>query len=350
MQFHYQYFLAEAFCPSVTYRCMKTLTSLSVIAASEPMRKVLERIDTIAASDSSVLLIGETGVGKELIAEYIHRRSPRSQNPLVKVGLSALPPELLESELFGHERGAYTSAATEKKGLFELADSGSIFLDDIDDFPLGLQAKLLRVLESREVLRVGGTTPIPIDVRLITATKVDLKELVERNLFRPDLYYRINVVPIVIPPLRDRPDDIPLLIGHFLQRYAPDRELRVGEAAMRVLMTYPWPGNVRELRNVVQRISLFTRDEIACEDLPPEIREENPIELIAKACSRCFVEQSMSFDDVVACLETNLLRQALQRTGGNRTQAAKLLGLSLSTLRDKLKKYNLDGEHRRSVA
>jgi transcriptional regulator with GAF, ATPase, and Fis domain len=329
---------------------MKTLTSVSVIAHSEPMRNVLERIDTIAASDSSVLLIGETGVGKELIAEYIHRRSPRSQNPLVKVGLSALPPELLESELFGHERGAYTSAATEKKGLFELADSGSIFLDDIDDFPLGLQAKLLRVLESREVLRVGGTTAIPIDVRLITATKVDLKDLVERNLFRPDLYYRINVVPIVIPPLRDRPDDIPLLIGHFLQRYAPDRELRVAEAAMRVLMTYPWPGNVRELRNVVQRISLFARDEITCDDLPPEIREENPIELIAKACSRCFVEESMSFEEVVACLETNLLRQALQRTGGNRTQAAKLLGLSLSTLRDKLKKYSLDGEERRPHA
>jgi len=323
---------------------MKSLTSLSLIAASETMRSVLARVDTIAASDSSVLLVGETGVGKELVAEYIHRRSPRSQNPLVKVGLSALPPELLESELFGHERGAYTGAAAEKKGLFELADSGTIFLDDIDDFPIALQAKLLRVLESREVMRVGGTVSVPVDVRLITATKVDLKELVDRNLFRPDLYYRINVVPIVIPPLRERPDDIPLLVHHFLQRFAPDREIRVKEAAMRLLVAYPWPGNVRELRNVVQRMSLFVREEIDCNDLPAEIREENPLDLIAKACSRCFVEDSMSFEQVVACLETNLLRQALQRTHGNRTQAAKLLGMSLSTLRDKLKRYNLDGD------
>ncbi|HXF99622.1 MAG TPA: sigma-54 factor interaction domain-containing protein, partial [Bacteroidota bacterium] len=165
---------------------MKALTTLSLIAHSEVMRSVLARVDTIAASDSSVLLIGETGVGKELIAEYIHRRSPRCENPLVKVGLSALPPELLESELFGHERGAYTGASAEKKGLFELAHTGTIFLDDIDDFPLALQAKLLRVLESREVLRVGGTSPVTVDVRLITATKVDLKELVEKNLFRSD--------------------------------------------------------------------------------------------------------------------------------------------------------------------
>ncbi|HXF99985.1 MAG TPA: sigma 54-interacting transcriptional regulator, partial [Bacteroidota bacterium] len=207
-------------------------------------------------------------------------------------------------------------------------------------------AKLLRVLESREVLRVGGTSPVTVDVRLITATKVDLKELVEKNLFRSDLYYRINVVPIVIPPLRDRPDDIPLLVHHFLQRYAPGREIRVKEPAMRMLTAYPWPGNVRELRNAVQRMSLFVRDEIDCNDLPAEIREENPLELIARACSRCFVEENLSFDQVVGCLETNLLRQALQRTKGNRTQAAKLLGLSLSTLRDKLKRYNLDGDAR----
>ena len=271
------------------------------------MRGALERIDTVAASDSSVLLIGETGVGKELIAEYVHRRSPRSEKPLVKVGLSALPPELVESELFGHERGAFTSASSEKKGLFELAHAGTIFLDDIDDFPLPLQAKLLRVLESREVMRVGSTTPIPIDVRLITATKVDLKEMVDRNLFRSDLYYRINVVPLVILPQRERPDDIPLFVHYFLQRYVQGRDVRV-------------------------------------KDLPPEIQQETPLELMAKACNRCFVEENMSFDKVVACLETNLLRQALHRTKGNRTQAARLLGLSLSTMRDKLKKYNLDGE------
>ncbi len=321
---------------------MASPQSLALIASSEVMRSILSRIDTIAASDNSVLLIGETGVGKELIAEYIHRTSPRSARPIVKVGLSALPPELLESELFGHERGAYTSASSDKKGLFELAETGTIFLDDIDDFPLALQSKLLRVLESREVMRVGGTTPISIDVRLITATKVDLKELVNRNLFRPDLYYRINVVPIVIPPLRDRRDDIPAIIDHFLARYGTTPNIKVADEAMRALTNYSWPGNVRELRNVVQHIALFANGEIRMKDLPNEIREDAPLDLMVKACHRCFTEEKMSFDQVVACLEMNLLRQALKHADGNRTQASKSLGMSLSTLRDKLKKYNIE--------
>jgi len=319
-----------------------TTQTVSLIAQSEVMRSILARIDTIAASDSSVLLVGETGVGKELVAEYIHRASPRSLKPFVKVGLSALPPELLESELFGHERGAYTSASSEKKGLFELADTGSIFLDDIDDFPIGLQAKLLRVLESREITRVGGTTALPIDVRLITATKVELKELVDRNLFRSDLYYRINVVPIVIPPLRERRDDVPYLLRHFLQRYAMGHQLSIEPTALQMLSNYSWPGNVRELRNVVQRVALFANGQIQCKDLPPEIRDDNPVDLIIKACNRCFADENMTFDQVVSCLEANLLRQALRQSGGNRSQAAKLLSLSPSTLRDKLKKYKLD--------
>lgn len=315
---------------------------LSLIAVSSVMQSVLVSLDTIAASDSSVLLIGETGVGKELIAEYIHRTSARSTRPFVKVGLSALPPELLESELFGHDRGAYTSAASEKKGLFELATTGSIFLDDIDDFPLPLQSKLLRVLESRELMHVGGTTPIPIDVRLITATKVDLKMLVEKNLFRSDLYYRINVVPIVIPPLRDRPADIPPLIHHYLQRYAGGRQLPISDEAMQALVAYSWPGNIRELRNVIQRVSLFANGRIDVANLPPEIKQDDPFNAIVKACRRCFSEEQMTFDQVVACLEVNLLRQALQHASGNRTQAAKALGLNLSTLRDKLKRYNIE--------
>ena len=176
---------------------------------------MISRIDKIVDSDSSVLLIGETGVGKEIIAEYIHRSSSRAGEPFVKLGLSAMPVELLESELFGHEKGAFTSASYEKKGLFEIANGGTIFLDDIDDVPVLIQTKLLRVLESRELLRVGSTTPIPIDVRLITATKIDLKDLANKNLFRADLYYRINVVPIKIPPLRARRDDIPYLVEHL---------------------------------------------------------------------------------------------------------------------------------------
>jgi len=321
---------------------MNKVQTVSLIAQGETMCSILERIETIAASDSSVLLIGETGVGKELIAEYVHRASPRNTQPLVKVGLSALPAELLENELFGHERGAYTSAAVEKKGLFELADSGTIFLDDIDDFPLGLQAKLLRVLESRELMRVGGTTPIPIDVRLITATKVDLKELVNRGIFRSDLYYRINVVPIVIPPLRERREDIPPIIHHFLQRYAANRTINVANDAMLALVSYSWPGNIRELRNVVQRMALFANGEIQMKDLPQECRGDTSLDLIVKACQRCFTEENMTFDQVVSCLEVNLLRQALRDSAGNRTQAAKALGMSLSTLRDKLKKFDIE--------
>ena len=317
------------------------LHSISLITESEPMRAIISHIDSISGSDSSVLLIGETGVGKELVAEYIHHTSVRAPNPLIKVGLAALPPELLETELFGHARGAYTSAQGEKKGLFELADTGSIFLDDIDDFPIGLQAKLLRVLESRELMRVGGTTAIPVDFRLITASKVDLKELVSKGLFRADLYYRINVVPLVIPPLRDRPGDVPLLVNHFLKRFSPDSVPSVDEDAMKAFVRYSWPGNIRELRNTIQRITLFTKGQIGLANLPAEIREENPVEMMIKACDRCFAEGQMTFDEVVACLETNMIRGALKQSNGNRTHAARLLGLNISTLRDKLKKYNI---------
>jgi len=317
--------------------------TLALIARSEVMRSILDRLGRISQSDSSVLLVGETGVGKELFAEYLHRLSPRAQAPFVKVGLSALPPELLESELFGHERGAFTSASSDKKGLFELAHTGSIFLDDIDDFPHALQPKLLRVLESREVMRVGGSVSIPIDVRLITATKVDLKELVSRGLFRPDLYYRINVVPVFIPPLRERREDIPLLVEHFLKRYAPARAVSLSPEALHAVMDYLWPGSVRELLNVVQRIALFAGDTISIEDLPQELRDHGPIDQFVKACDRCFAEGNMTFEEVVACLEVNLLNRALREAGGNRTRAAQLLKLSPSTFRDKLKKHNLNG-------
>lgn len=319
-----------------------TNKSIIVLSQNEAMRAIIAHLDKIIPSDSSILLIGETGVGKELIAEYIHRTSPRQLQPFVKVGLSALPAELLESELFGHEKGAFTSASTEKKGLFELADTGSIFLDDIDDFPLHLQSKLLRVLESRELMRIGGHTSIPIDVRLITASKIDLKELVERGLFRADLYYRINVVPITIPPLRDRRDDIPLLTDHYLQKFIPERKITVEPEALRALINYHWPGNIRELRNAVQRISLFINERIHLQDLPKEIREENPVDFLLKACNKCFIDGQMTFEQITACLEINLIRQAMKQADGNRSVAAKALGMNLSTFRDKLKKYEIE--------
>jgi len=305
------------------------------------MREILARIDMISDSDSSVLLIGETGVGKEIFAEYIHRTSSRALKTFVKIGLAALPSELLSSELFGHEKGAYTSASTEKKGLFEIADAGSIFLDDIDDVPIDIQTKLLRVLESRELMRIGGTTPIQIDVRLITASKVDLKELVNRGIFRADLFYRINVVPIRIPPLRERRDDIPPLVEHFLKYFQPQKSISVSKEAMRALVNYPFPGNVRELKNLIQRISLFVNGEINLNDLPSEIKNENPVETLIKACNKCYIDGQMSLDQIVHCLEHNLLNEALNKAKGNQSLAAKELGLSLSTFRDKIKKYNL---------
>jgi transcriptional regulator with GAF, ATPase, and Fis domain len=321
---------------------MHTSSSLAIVTRNDRMRAILARVETIARSDTSVLLVGETGVGKELFADFIHRTGARSQHPLVKIALSAMPHDLLESELFGHERGAFTTALTDKKGLFELAHQGTLFLDDIDDVPLPVQAKLLRVLESRQVMRVGGTATIPVDVRLITAAKVDLRELVDRRLFRADLFYRVNVCPVEIPPLRDRREDVPLLVEHYLRRFAPDRTLVVQPAAARALVNYGWPGNVRELRNVTQRIALFANGEIRPEDLPPEIDNGRPVQQLVKACARCLVDEALSFNEVVACLETNMLRQALHDAGGNRTVAARALGLSVSTLRDKLKKYGLD--------
>jgi DNA-binding NtrC family response regulator len=315
-----------------------------VVVSSPRMRSVFERIDVIAPTDTTVLLIGETGAGKELLAEYVHRTSRRSQKPFVKVGLAALPPELLESELFGHEKGAFTSALSGKKGLFELADTGTIFLDDIDDFPMTLQVKLLRVLESAELMRVGGVDTIPIDVRVICASKTDLRPLVEQERFRADLFYRINVVPVYIPPLRERQDDIPLLVEYFLTRYAGGKRITVDTEAMRLLRSYSWPGNVRELRNIVQRMSVFTNGSIGVADLPPEVRDETAISSMLASCTRCFSAGDRSLDDMLSCLERNMLRSALQRCGGNRTQAARYLKLSLSTFRDRLHKHQLDAE------
>jgi transcriptional regulator with GAF, ATPase, and Fis domain len=317
---------------------------LGLVTQSERMRAILDRVRTIAASDTSVLLVGETGVGKELFADYIHRTSPRSDRPFVKISLSAMPHDLLESELFGHERGAFTNAFADKRGLFELAHTGSFFLDDIDDVAPAVQVKLLRVLETQQVMPVGGNVPIAVDVRLITASKLDLEQMVARNLFRADLFYRINVCPVQIPPLRERREDVPLLAEHFLHRFAPDKALTLTPEARQALCRYDWPGNVRELRNVMQQLALFAHDEIRRADLPAEIASDGHVERLVRACGRCMVEGQMSYSDIVACLETNLLRQALADAGGNKSHAARALGLSLSTLRDKLHKFGLNDD------
>lgn len=312
--------------------------AFSLITQNAKMRDLLKEIDKIASSDYSVLLVGETGVGKEIFAEYVHRISSRWQKPLVKVGLTALPSDIMASELFGHEKGAFTSAITSKKGLFEIANEGSLFLDDIDDVPLDIQAKLLRVLESRELLRVGGLSTIPINVRLISASKVDLKKLVDQKLFRSDLYYRINVMPILIPALRYRRDDIPLLFAHFFKKFVPEKKLNISPEAMDALVAYDWPGNVRELRNIAQRISLIAENTVTIENLPSEISGLDYVQASAHACAFCFKSENMPYKEVMHCLENRIFEQALKTASGNQSEAARILGLSLSTFRDKLKK------------
>ncbi len=320
---------------------MSALQSVSLITQNPKMLNLIERINKVADSDSSILIMGETGVGKEVFADYIHRLSNRGQNPIVKIGLAALPTELMESELFGFEKGAFTNADHSKKGMFELADTGTIFLDDIDDSPLNIQAKLLRVLESNEVRHIGGTKAIPVNTRLISASKVEIKDLVEVKLFRQDLYYRINTVQLRIPPLRDRKEDIPLLVKHFLKRFARVKELDIRNDALQVLMDYKWPGNVRELRNVIQRASLFTEDVIKVSDFPDDFAKFSDTEKIINACHKCYASGEMSMKEVVECLEKKIITEAIIDARGNQSEAARNLGLKLSTLRDKIKKFDI---------
>jgi len=320
---------------------MSKVQSTSLITQDPTMLELISRIHKVADSNSSILLIGETGVGKEVFADYIHRLSNRGHNPFVKIGLSALPHDLLESELFGFEKGSFTNADHQKKGMFELAHTGSIFLDDIDDTPLKTQAKLLRVLESKEVRHIGGTQSIPVDVRLICASKLEIKDLVEQNIFRQDLYYRINIVQIRIPPLRERINDIPLLIDHFLKRFEKKQNLSISQEALEHLMGYHWPGNVRELRNVIQRASLFADKEIKVNDLPDDYLQIDPVQNLVNACYFCFSNGKTPFATVMKCVENRLLSEALENSKGNQSEAARVLGMKLSTFRDKIKKNTL---------
>jgi transcriptional regulator with GAF, ATPase, and Fis domain len=312
-----------------------------IVTQNAVMRTILRRVETIAKSDSSVLLLGETGVGKELFADFIHHSSVRARKPHIKVELAALPHELLESELFGHEKGAFTGAFNSRKGLFELASGGTLFLDDIDDFPVQLQPKLLRAIEAREIFRLGGTASIPVDIRLIVATKVDLIDLVRRGSFRQDLYYRINEVPVEIPPLRQRRDDILLLAGGFLVRFDANRAFLLAEDAQRMLLSYSWPGNVRELRNVMRRLAILAEGDVHEQDLPVEIRSNTPLNVINHGCTQCLAHGNLSFEEVISCVERNLLEHALTQAGSNCSKAARLLKMKSSTLRDKLKRYRL---------
>ena len=301
-----------------------------IIGSSAGIKNVLELVEKVAPGKSTVLLRGETGTGKEIIAERIHNLSPRRDKPLIKVNCAAIPETLLESELFGHERGAFTGAIARKLGKFELAHKGTIFLDEIGDLSLTLQVKLLRVLQGKEFERVGGTQTIKVDIRLISATNKNLENDVTQGKFREDLFYRLNVIPIYIPPLRERKEDISPLANYFLKKYASEmgKEIKgFSKEAMAFLMDYNWTGNIRELENVIERIAVISNNKIMMpDDLPKEIK--SPV---------VSIDTKESLWDI----EKELIIKALNETSWNKTRAAKKLGISRSILRYRIEKYNI---------
>ena len=307
-----------------------------IIGASASMQQVFERVRTVAATDATVLLEGESGTGKERFARSIHGLSSRSEGPFVAISCAALPETLLEAELFGFEKGAFTDARKDRKGRFELADGGTIFLDDIDDMPLATQVKLLRVLQERTLERLGAETSRELDLRVVAATKVSLRDLVREGRFREDLFYRINVVPVQLPPLREREGDVPALVRHLIERHGGGEEFTVRSAAMRALERYPWPGNVRELENAVQRAIALAGPsrELAPEDLVPmDERWRGATEV---------PEEVRPLREFLREHEVAHIRRALELTGGHRSQTASVLGISRKVLWEKMRDHGIE--------
>jgi DNA-binding NtrC family response regulator len=310
-----------------------------LIAESGAMKNILEMVAMVAQSDATVLIRGESGTGKERIARLVHLQGARGPRPMLSINCAAFPESLLESEIFGYEKGAFTGAAARKIGLIEAAHEGTLFLDEVGDMSLSTQAKLLRVLQEREIRRVGGTATIPVDIRVIAATHKDLAEGIRQGSFREDLFYRLNVIPIVIPPLRDRKEDIPALVRHFLTR-SPRPKVILPEA-LRLLSLYDWPGNVRELQAVMERVSVLTKGgEITPADLPFELREEGRRPASASENGEFEIPaQGLVFET----WERSLLAQALNRSHGNMADAAKLLGMTYRTFQYRAMKFGLKG-------
>lgn len=308
----------------------------NIIAQSKIMQDIISLIEKVAPSNASVLITGESGTGKEVAAISIHQNSPRSNKPFVPVNCAALPEQLLESELFGHEKGAFTGATARKLGRFELADKGTIFLDEIAEMSLNMQAKLLRVLQEKSFERVGGTETISVDVRVIAATNRQLDQAIKQGLFREDLYYRLNVIHIHLPPLRERKEDIPLLAKHFLQKFGPTYHVdKISPEAMELLCEYNWPGNIRELQNVIERSAIICQGTIIKpEHLPRELN--TPRKFPAGAVIN-FPDSGISLEEV----EKELILKALEKSGGNQTKAAQLLGITRSALLYRAQKYNI---------
>jgi DNA-binding NtrC family response regulator len=320
-----------------------------LLGASDSMQKVYDLIKKVAATDITVLLRGESGTGKELVARAIHDKSAsRRHGQFIAMNCAAMPSELIESELFGHEKGSFTGAATQRKGKFELANGGTIFLDEIGDMSLNTQAKLLRVLEERKIERLGSSHSIPVDVRVISATNVDLEKAVEAGKFRSDLYYRLRVVQINLPPLRERASDIPLLANHFLKNYATKYSLKcteIGQAALSKLTAYHWPGNIRELRNVIERSAVLADGTtLHVNDLPEEINEKHKSAEVAVALSDGDILPIPYLDDyreARKAFERAYIERCLLETGGNVTRAAEKVGMHRQSLQQKLKDLGL---------
>jgi DNA-binding NtrC family response regulator len=312
-----------------------------ILSKNPGMHAVFELIGNVAQTTTTVLIEGQTGTGKELVARAIHETSSRSTGPLVAINCAAVPETLLESELFGHEKGAFTGAIGQRKGRFELAHGGTLFLDEVGDVPAAMQAKLLRVLQERRFERVGGSETIEVDVRVIAATNRSLQKLIKEGRFREDLFYRLNVIKIHLPSLHERAEDIPLLATHFAAKYARPGSKHIAPEAMEVLLRYRWPGNIRELENTIERACVTSRDEwIRPENLPPEIvspaetRAPFPVDL-----SRPLTEQ---LPEMIAAFEERYLRRALKKTGGHIGRTAEITGLSRRSISDKLALYKID--------
>ncbi len=314
----------------------------SIIGHSAPMERLFEQMKLVAPTRSTVLLVGDSGTGKELVASALHRASPRRNERFLAINCGAIPSDILESELFGHERGSFTGAVARKIGKFELAHHGTLFLDEISELYPELQVKLLRVLEERHIMRVGGSELIPVDFRLIAATNRDLEKEVADGRFREDLYYRLKVVTLRIPPLRERAEDIPLLADHFLDVFAQEHgkpPARLAPDALERLSRFAWPGNVRQLKNVIESIVVFHQAELVeVKDLPPEVRESSTVSA-AGGRVQSVTGETRTMDEI----ERQAILETLDRTGGHRAKAADLLGIGLRTLQRKLKDYKEAG-------
>ena len=322
----------------------------NIIGRSRPMQEIFALIERVSRTSSTVLVEGESGTGKELIARAIHYESPRASHRFLSVNCGALPEELLESELFGHERGSFTGAVREKKGLFREAHGGTLFLDEISEMSPAMQVKLLRALQEKKVRRVGGNAEESVDVRIIAATNRDLKEQTETGLFREDLFYRINVIPLRLPPLRRRREDIPLLVDFFIKKYSDSMGIepkKISVEAMRILESYHWPGNVRELENVIERaLALSTGEAMTGDDLPTHLMQPHPV----RDDETILPEDGLQLEPYLDDVRRQLMAQALKRCNGTQTQAAELLGMTFRSFRYYAKKMGLTGADDEAVA